>query len=374
MKIDIRKLLLIIFLIALLFNGFVAELIMWISLATMVIISRHDIKIQIGNKGYNIAVFFILYYVILYILQISTGNYDTAQAIRLYGLTKNICAPALMLLAFGTVCKDGFSVKFVMWMLTIFNLFYIGAILNPHYHDVISYQMGSLNGGSGISVVLLPTALYYLKYPDKSNVPKRVNISVLFVFTTLFFVAISGSTTSQLLLLFEFFIYITLKIRMNKKILMRFLILVLIGASLASLIIASGKLSLNPDGLKTRVGIWTRAYSYFINQEKFCVIFGTGDDIVQMITKSLEAHNVFIEIMLIYGVTGLSFFIYSLYRVSKKIFTFQKANIRYLAACILSYVTICSLHPFYTGLTTFQSVSLISIMFLLFNTKNKLTI
>lgn len=372
MKIDIRKLFLVIFLIALLFNGFVAELIMWLCLVAMMMITRYDLKKQIGSKGYKIAIFFCVFYIILYIVQILIGKHDIIHTIRLYGLTKNICAPALMLLSFGTICKDRFPIKFVMLMLTIFNLLYISAILNPCYDDVISYQMGSLNGGSGISVVLLPASIYYLKHSYKNNPLPQMNISVLFIFTTLLFIALSDSTTSQLLLLFEILVYITLRIRMNKKTLMRVSLVILIGTAIISLLIASGGLALNPDRLKTRVGIWTRAYNYFREQETFYVMFGAGDDIVQMITKSLEAHNVFIEILLIYGVAGLCFFIYFFYKVSKRILAFQTENMRYIVACIVSYATICSLHPFYTGLTTFQSVSSISIMFLIFNDENRL--
>ena len=63
MKIDIRKLILVIFLIALLFNGFVAELIMWLCLVAMMMITRYDLKKQIGSKGYKIAIFFCVFYI-----------------------------------------------------------------------------------------------------------------------------------------------------------------------------------------------------------------------------------------------------------------------------------------------------------------------
>jgi hypothetical protein len=225
--------------------------------------------------------------------------------------------------------------------------------------SVVSYQLGSINGCSGISIVLLPAAFIYLKYVGKyySLHSNQRFVAYAFIFTTIVLVMISDSSTSQILMLAELLAYlisVLMRCMRFKASLKGIIVLTSIGAIAISLFIATGKIPLDANELKTRVGIWTRAYNQFSSTEGAETILGTGDNIVHMLTKNLEAHNMFLEILLIHGIAGLV--VVTLYIISTEniILKMNLLNIKPFLLSFTVYLTICCMHPFYTGSSLFQ--------------------
>ena len=91
--------------------------------------------------------------------------------------------------------------------------------------------------------------------------------------------------------------------------------------------------------------------------------FGTGDNHVQMMARAMEAHNVFLEILLIFGFVGLVYFAFTTYKTLRWIFRFNKSYSIHFIVSIISYLLVISMHPFYTGVYVFQSICIQSILF-----------
>ena len=379
MEITITNLLFITTMLGLLLDGIVAEGITVISLAAAILLERNRVRQVIKKKYYRACVFFVVSFIVLFFIHIAFLGQKRDAIIRLYGLTKNICFPALMVMAFGYVCADGFPFRVVMIEMTIFNLVYIAAIMTGTDLEEISFRLGSLNGCSGIDVVLLPAALVYLK---SIKMPRTTDPSVAdrslpayaFIITAVVMVAVSESSTSILLLIAEvlacLFFVIIYAIRVNKN--FKGVILVgAIGVIGIFLLIASGVIKVDPNALKTRAGIWTRAFHQFIDNKGLTIVFGTGDDTVHMLTKDLEPHNMFLEILLIHGVIGLLFIILFIVCTLKMLLKTDRKRIKPLLLCFVIYLAVCCLHPFFTGVTPFQFNCMTGLLFLLMTSRSK---
>ena len=364
--------------LGLLLDGIVAEGITVISLAAAILLERNRVRKVIKKKYYRACAFFVVSFIILFFIHIVFLGQKSDAIIRLYGLTKNICFPALMVMAFGYVCADGFPLRVVMIEMTIFNLVYTAVILMGTDLEEISFRLGSVNGCSGIDVVLLPAALAYLK---SIKMPKATNPSVAdrslpayaFIITAVVMVAVSESSTSILLLIAEIMAYflsvIIYEIRINKSF-KGVILFGTIGAIGVLLLIATGKIVLDPNALKTRVGIWTRAYNQFAASKGLNLIFGTGNDAVHMLAKDLQPHNMFLEVLLIHGVVGLLLIILFTVYTLKMLLRTDRKRIKPLLLCFAIYLAVCCLHPFFSGATPFQFNCTTGLLFLFMTGKS----
>lgn len=356
-------------------HGVIAEGLTVACLAIVIIGERNNIQKVISKKYYKACLIFVLSFMALFFVHIILINHNSEELIRFYGLTKNICFPALMILAFGFVCRDTFPLQLVLFEMIIFNLIYTVAFFIKGSMDDVSFQLGSINGCSGIAIVLLPAAVMYLRNLESerdeySRFLKKEIVAYVFIVTTIILVMLSDSLTSQLLLVIEMTAYLFSLLVRHIRIKQNFrglIIFVFLGSIAVSLLIATGKIALDPNGLRTRVGIWTRAYNQFTVNKDLQFVFGTGNDIVHMLTKDLEAHNMYLEILMIHGVAGLLlagwFIIYTI----KMLLEMDTQRLKPFYLSFTIYIVICCLHPFYTGLSPFQFncvVALISLLFM----------
>lgn len=370
MKITINRMLFVILLFSLMLYGVVAEGITVACLVAAIVMERSKVLRVIDRKYYKACVLFVLSFVIIFFIHILFLNQNTEEIVRLYGLTKNICFPALMLLAFGFLCTEDFTLRIVMLEMTLFNIIYTVAFITRNNMEIVSFQLGSINGCSGISIILVPAAMMYLKSIkiNGNNTNNQSLLVYLFIFTSVILVIVSDSSTSKLLLLLEFLAYIFSIIvgRIHfKQNLRGLLILIVLGAIGGSLLIATGRLALDPNELKTRVGIWTRAYNQFSVTKGMDFLFGTGNDIVHMLTKDLEPHNMFLEILLIHGVLGLVLITVFLIYTLRLLLKMELKEFKPIFLSLTVYLTVCCLHPFFTGSTLFQFNCVTGLMFML---------
>lgn len=357
-------------------SGIAAEGILLLCLSVSIWINKHSIKAIIGKKSYKYLLLIISLFTILFIMQIQFGAFETGSQIRLYGLTKCIIAPFLLSLAFMNLCCQKFMLRTLIFIVIIFNVVYSISILFGQDYNSISYQLGSLNGGSSVALVVMPAVVFFDKVKKRASTTDIV-LKIIFYISTIFFIAISDSATSQIILILQIGLYI-FSYFWSKGIfrtMRNISTVLLIGILIFSILIATGGFGLDHAGLRTRVGIWATGYAQFLSHDKFNILFGTGNDIVQMLSKSLEVHNVFLEILFIYGMTGLTIFIISAIFSLRKCMQIAKNKSVGVYISMVSYFLIISMHPFYTGVFAFQTIcTLIILQQTLFEYKNKYSI
>ena len=371
-KIKVRVLAFYIYTILMFFDGAATEAISLGCILAVIFFERNYNQQHFGKRNYRIASCLILAYVVLYLIQFFVGDLLTSNLIRLFGLTKCICTPLIAYISFGDTLRESLPINFLMWIMCIFNTLYIvHTICYGTSIENNSLLLNSVNCCCGISVVLLAVIL-----PLKTGHFKRLQLNkrltYLFICLTLVNVIITDSTTSQVLLIIEIIIYLLSRVRLVRikqaKQVERFLVTLGIGAVILLVYsIANGASILGEYDLASRVLIWRRVYNRFASLDLVNIIFGTGNDIIQTMTKSMEAHNVVLEITLIYGIVGVVLFVIIILFFLKNIFNCNGMYRNNAVMAFVAYLMICFMHPFYTGAQKFQWICICSIISLFRN-------
>ncbi len=364
MRIDVGKLLLLIAIICSILPGIIPEVVLWACLTISAYIYRNTIPSIIGKSSYRRLLVVVIMFVLLFSLQLRHGLLQSDEKFRLFGLTKCIIAPYIIGISFFSICKERFVLKTVAIITALFSIVYMIAIILSRNPDAVSYQLGSVNGVTGVDLVVLPAVVYSSQ--DQSNIKGSSpfwRYSYYTIVTAL--VILSSSFTATIVFALQVIAYIMYYFigeRMNKAI-KRFLLLLLLVIMALSICIATGNIYIDPWELRTRVGIWNNSYNQFMAGDRFCRLFGTGNDIVQMMANRQEAHNVFLEVLLIYGIVGLVIFTVCSYFSTRRIIQLSRGESKSIYISIVSYIIIISLHPFYTGLFLFQILSITIILY-----------
>lgn len=368
MKIEIRKTLFTMFVLFSLFGGIVNEALTWVCLLLSIWINRRAVVALIGKRSYFSLLLVIVAYCTLFIIQLSHGSVEPNQVIRLYGMTKCIITPILIALAFMDLCRQKYVLNVLIFIVIVFNMLYISSILLLSVDlDDISFQLGSINGGSSTALVLLPAVVFNARRRRRQS-QGSIIFKWIYYLSTIVFVAICDSGTSFVILALQILLYVItlIKNKLMLKTIRRIAILAVAGLIVFSIMIATGKIPLDPTELRSRADIWYTGYLQFAAHDRFSLFFGTGNDVVQMLSKQLEAHNAFLEVLFIYGYIGLAVFIIFVFCSVRKCISLSKGKSLGLYTSLISYVIIISMHPFYTGLFVFQVICVIAIIYSVF--------
>ena len=369
MKIRVDTIFFFLFIVAFLVEGVLAEGVACSCLLSIWVLDRKKNKLIIGKQLYGKSLLFICFYLTLFIIHLYID--DCPNIIRFYGLTKCICTPALVLLVFPNICKEEKTILTIILLTMVYNMIYgISGLKEGVVLEDICYQFGSYNGCSGIAVILFPIVFSMFHLCSQKSFEKY--LLILYFFSTFFVVYISESLTTQVILSFQLLILFFTSKRV-KNIIKRhtklICVCVVFALALISIFIANNTIELDPTALRTRADIWSTAYKSFVSQNIINIVLGGGDCWVQMESKVLQAHNAFIEILLIYGIVGLLFFVISCIYFFKNIFTRNLGHQSvYLCLSIISYFLFCFMHPFYTGVFAFQIICVLGMLYLLVNT------
>lgn len=307
----------------------------------------------------NIFVFLVvlIIYICLFFVHYIFGNHSSAELIRLWGLTKCICTPVLVYICFFRNTFKMSSYITICCFVFILNILY--------GNSYVFKGIGSENCCTGLDIVLLPISFLMLT--------SRTNSFVLRFFIFLFIVScyynifVTNSVTNQLLAILQISFFLLRKpivLFFIKKHIKNILIFLVVIIMLSSLVVALDFLSLEADDLSTRVGIWQTAFVQFALSSSFNIVWGTGDNIVQMMSQALEVHNFMLEVLLIYGIVGFVITFIIIVSIIQALFNNKRSNKDLLALTVVSYLLICLIHPFFTGVFFFQWVSSMTILFM----------
>lgn len=353
-----------IFLFSLLIDGVFPELLFVFSVVFFFITEYKNVKKMVGRRNCAFAIAYILFFLSLFVIQLSIT--EDVEVARLYGLTKCICAPALFFLLFYRLAKNGELIQPLLLFVIISNVVYTGYLLISGFdYEGFSSFIGSYNGSSSLAVVSLPCIIYFWKKNRKNANPLMSFLLITAFLTSLLMVLVSDSGTALLILALQclFGILVLFKFKFfSKKIFKVLLILSILVVFFGIVLVASKYIKTTGEEIGTRTGLWSTAYEHLLSFDLSHIIFGTGNDYIKTLTKTLEPHNMFMEILLIYGFVGLSIFMVFFVANIIKFLRIKYSN-TFLVSIIsmFSYLLVCFIHPFFTGVFVYQALCLLLI-------------
>ena len=359
----VRSLLLLVFAVSVFMSGIVWEAISWATMIALMVGYKKTFIRQKGTKLFRLMWLYIACYVLLFCVH-SLSGLEFSAINRLFGLTKCICAPALLYFTFFRDARRLPVLRKILWLVFALNICYMVA----HARGQISLPLlGSENVILGINVVVFPLVYALIKKNGYSI--RALNKTSLACFaalgTGILCLLVIRASTSLAVFALQL-IYIAL-MRLNRskhrrRIMMWFSSAAIVGIVAFVLLVANGKIPLDSMAIGTRVAIWQQALRQYAAAPLWQKILGTGDDIIQMWTKSLEAHSVVIEILMIYGAAGLAAFIAAVVAVFRRLKR-KKEDVRIQLLMLISYFLTCFIHPFFTGVFPFQWLSMMAIIY-----------
>ena len=357
----LRNFLLLIFGVSVFMSGIVWEAISWAAMIALMLGYKKTFIRQKGIKLFRMMWLYIAFYALLFCVHCVSGK-DFSAINRLFGLTKCICAPALLYFAFYRDARRPAVLRKILWLIFALNICYMVA----HARGQISLPLlGSENVILGINVVVFPLVYALIKKNGYSI--RALNKTSLACFaalgTGILCLLVIRASTSLAVFALQL-IYIAL-MRLNRskhrrRIMMWFSSAAIVGIVAFVLLVANGKIPLDSMAIGTRVAIWQQALRQYAAAPLWQKIL--GDDIIQMWTKSLEAHSVVIEILMIYGAAGLAAFIAAVVAVFRRLKR-KKEDVRIQLLMLISYFLTCFIHPFFTGVFPFQWLSMMAIIY-----------
>ena len=375
LKVSLNGALFFVYTFTIMFGGMLAEFISAFCLVSIAIIERKKIKQIIGNVNYSVLALTIIFFFFMCYMQHKMGNVKTDEIIRIIGLTKGICAPALFLLSFSTTAKRDECLNLLIYIMIGLNILYsIQTIMKIEWLSDF-FVLGSVNGCAGASVVMLAVIVTQIQKCRRALHIKEG----LFIITAYINILTTGSDTAFILCILETMMFLIMSRRMRlffstkgRKLISAIIATAMIGAMVVIYFIANGTIKIDSYALGTRVAIWRQAFKQFSLESSNNRLFGTGNDYVQMMSQRLEAHNFLIEILLTYGCVGLVVFLLSAFIIIKGIIKRVKVDTYDLLFPVFVYVIICMMHPFFTGVFLFQWICISAILYVAMNAlKNK---
>lgn len=357
----IKDLLLIIALLLFLFSDFVQFVffeILWLcSVIILIVLNYENCKHYHNEKIIKAMKLFIISVLFLFLLHLAVGSLRPESAMRLYGLTKRMLIPCIMFYCFYKNDKLIYLWKIVVPFLVVLNIvfFYAHIIVGNPYAD----PFGSVNVIGGLNIIVLPLVLFRV-------VKNRHCIENLFNIILIFLIVINAiifdATTYKylfygftVLLIFSFIF----KSKKYKKLYCNLAGLAVLCLIILPIILVITKILPTDFFLyQNRYIIWARGYNQFGELSIIEQILGSGNNIVRMESNSFEAHNITMDVLMIYGWVGvvlLFFFFWRVVGYSKKINNISKRSI--FMTTLLIYTIVCFMNPYFTGVTYFQIIS-----------------
>lgn len=357
----IKDLLLIITLLLFLFSDFVPFLffeILWLcSVIILIVLNYENCKHYHNEKIIKISKIYFILFLFLFLLHLAVGSLRPESVMRLYGLTKRMLIPCIMFYCFykndNLIYLWGIIIPFLIVLNIVF--FYAHIIVGDSYVD----PFGSVNVIGGLNIIVLPLVLFRV-------VKNRHCIENLFNIILIFLIVINAiifdATTYKylfygftVLLIFSFIF----KSKKYKKLYCNLAGLAVLCLIILPIILVITKILPTDFFLyQNRYIIWARGYNQFGELSIIEQILGSGNNIVRMESNSFEAHNITMDVLMIYGWVGvvlLFFFFWRVVGYSKKINNISKRSI--FMTTLLIYTIVCFMNPYFTGVTYFQIIS-----------------
>lgn len=309
--------------------------------------------------------FFLAIWILYYLMQCIVLDLDFAGMVRLYGITKCICIPCIVMMCLYNRCKNNDTILLIMPLIALIGIF---AVIDYSFSTKI-FSSFSLNYISAIFIIL---SIYILK-----AMPKKYKIlKIIFLGLTFGIVLLSGSRTSlAATVLVIGYICITeqdLKKRqrylgLGGALFFVLLILVLIfgfnndynatrnGTTLErniaralSVFTAEGRFD------QARADLWERSFAQFQSESMTEKLIGLGDN-REHIVGSSAPHNFLMEIFLCYGIVG--FVIYCVFFVYQVVVIMSNSKDKSYALLIGGMAVFFGLlHPFITTGSLYQTI------------------
>ena len=361
----IKDLLLIVAFLLFLFSDFVQLPffeIFWLCSAIILIVLNYknfkhyrNEKITKTMKLFNILVLF------LFLVHLIVGLLRPESVIRLYGLTKRMLIPCIMFYCFYKNNKLIYLWRIIIPFLICLNIvfFYAHIIVGNDYVE----GFGSVNVIGGLNIIVLPLVLSRI-VKNRNCIENLFNIILTFLIVIN---AIIFDATTYKYLFYGFTVLLIFscifKSKKYKKLYCNLAGLAVLCLIILPIILVITKILPTDFFLyQNRYIIWARGYDQFGELSIIEQVLGSGNNIVRMLTNSFEAHNITMDVLMIYGWVGvilLFFFFWGVVRHSKKI----NISIRSIfMTTLLFYTIICFMNPYFTGVTYFQIISWVAIL------------
>ncbi len=359
MKIKLDSLLIIIFVLSAFGSGVIFQVILIGCLLFLAVGSKKYCIEIIGRSGYDWLLFYIWIFIVLFVFQIIlVRNVTGSGIIRLFGLTRNICAPAFLFIIFSKHVKKIDVFSMFTFFLIVLNLIYE---IQTVAGSLVFTPVGSVNILNGIDAVFLPTIILYIRKKATHIWLYRI---LLICSIVNFFLLVS--TTYQMIVAIFIIIYaisrIIRKNGSNKWISYGILGVGILAIFVSVFTVRSGVDFFNGT-LHDRVNIWIRGYSQFLAGSPLEHWIGKGDNMVQMVSKTLAGHNMLMEALLTYGYIGCIMVIILFIALIFFLFKIRKdySNFTYITICstVLAYIFVCMMHPVFSGVFIFQIFSVV---------------
>lgn len=348
-RINADKFLLVIVIIACLFNGVVAQMTFWAATSMLLIRSSRTLDDLQYKRRYLLI---LGLYIALFIVQIAFNKVEDFNALRLFGLTRALIGISLLRLSSTRVGKmDIMPILFGMASLINF-LYYINAMF--HVESAIT-SFATINLASCISLIMAP----YLFYDTMEN--KHKLIKTIFIISHISIGTIYPSSTyivgNILLVLFGTIITLSKHIRdieLFKRIrnILLLVIVITVAVFLFYVPLRLRYISLLYDFDADRANILEGSFQYISRFTNFEKIFGRGNNIFLHRVRLLEAHNAIVECFMIYGSCGVMIFLYETITFLKDVIISKPDN-RFHAWIVIGSIAlsyICyMIHPFYSS-------------------------
>lgn len=366
-QISKTRILILIYMCSLLFNGIVAQAIMIGALVLLAISNTRTSSMQTDKRANMMCVFVISGYIALFVIHLFLK--DAEFPIKLYGITKTVITPAILYLIANEEFKNRYIIKYSLFFIVVLDVIYL---INIYAFgkglDFSIANIGSVNALGAINLVLLPNALFTKKnrsYGTENNTMQSIFFLIALLLTV-------GFRSGTYIVLFAFLIlYIItgskcIKIQGLRKASLALLIILtlfLLGVFTVGTKLIPGF----GHGQFDRIAIWTYAIKKIQNGTRVQKIIGFGNNDVKMEFVTQMAHNFVLEIILTYGLIGILITIIFIVFIVRRLW-----NYAYLtnfddktteAILILFTGLVCAMiHPIFTTSQVFMTIFTFSLM------------
>lgn len=346
----------------------ILEGVVWEAIGIMIIayfLIKEVFHSSIRIRQWKKIFFFLIIWILYYLMQCIVLDLDFASMVRLYGITKCICMPCIIMICLYSRCRNNDTLLWIMPLIVLIGIF---AVIDYSFNTKI-FPFFSLNYISAIFIIL---SIFILKaMPEKYKISK-----ILFLGLTFGIVLLSGSRTSlaAIVLVIGYICITEQDIKKRQRYLglggvLFFVLLILVltfgfnndynatrnGTTLTkniaralSVFTAEGRFD------QARADLWTRSFAQFQSESSTEKLIGLGDN-REHIVGSSAPHNFLMEVFLCYGIVG--FVIYCVFFAYQIVVIMSNSKNKSYALLIGGMAVFFGLlHPFITTGSLYQTI------------------
>lgn len=352
MKVNVNKTLVILMFVSFFFPGMIKNVLFWGSFILLLFRNfgeKKEIEDEYAliNKRMSLILFA---YCFLFVVQLLLNNQGASWAVRLFGLTRCIAGFELFYFTCKRVAKTHDLFRFLQLFFIIYNLAYLAGRYTGNVEFLNIF--GSMNSCCALNLVFIPYFFYRKK--------KLSLISFAYFITFCGLILKSDSSTFIVAIVLDVLVFILIKFEKNIKRNIK-LFSQILGSAVAFIAGVFIVTFFVNETFYEYVLRWmtkidmSRAVIYRIAAETyqkmstFEKIWGSGNNIIYRTYDSTAAHNMFLEMALIYGVVGIAIMVLEIaliVNLTKMCCTYENKAYMYLP--ILGGYVMFMFHPFFT--------------------------